>query len=169
MHVNDRDAPAPMWQRTTSIRIQASIATVFTVLSEIELWPAVFPHVRSARVLRRDSSRRMVVVQARWRGLPIGWKAIQTVDPVRGHISIRHLSPLTVGSVATFDLTPVAAPGNPDAVDLTFCQNVVMPFGLVGNLLARTFVGGLVARQQGEGLLARLKYVAEGGSLAGGD
>ena len=32
------------------------IATVFTLLAEVELWPALFPHIRSARVLRRDEA-----------------------------------------------------------------------------------------------------------------
>lgn len=156
-----------MWQRLTTIRIRASTDAVFALLAEIELWPAIFPHVHSARVLRRDGVRRLVAVQARWRRLPLGWRAVQTLDRARGHISIRHLSPLTAGSVATFDLSPTRDADGQDAVDLTFRQDVVVSLPVVGTYLARQFVGGLVAREQGEALLARLKYVAEGGSLAG--
>lgn len=155
------------WRRVSSIAIQASRSTVFTLLAEIELWPAVFPHVRWARVLRRAGPVRLVAVGARWRGLPLGWRAVQTVDADAGAMTLRHVSPLTAGSIATFRVTPASGPTVPDAVVVTFeqCVNVSLP--LFGGWLARRFVGGLVARDQGDGLLRRLKEIAEGGSLAG--
>ena len=155
------------WSRVVTRRIHADHATVFTLLAEVELWPALFPHVRSARVLRRDGRRRLIVVRARWRGLPLGYTAVQTVDAPQGRMTIRHLSRLTRGSVAVWDVRPAPDPGAPtDDVELSVHQQVVVPIPLVGSLLAHCFVGGRVARDLGQAMLERVKQVAEGGSLA---
>jgi hypothetical protein len=157
----------PSWTRTLTRLIRADRATVFHLLAEVELWPALFPHVRSARVLRRDGKRRLIVVRARWRGLPLGYRAIETVDLERGVVTIRHVSALTKGSVATW--TVRRAPGSDGAdsgVDVTVDQQVIVPVPVIGGLLARQLVGGRVARDLGEAMLQRLEEVAEGGSLA---
>jgi hypothetical protein len=153
------------------VRIDADGSTVFNLIAGVELWPALFGHVRSARVLRRDGKRRLIAVRARWHGLPLDYTAIQTVDADRQQMTIRHVSRLTRGSVATWAV--VAAPGldstnDPgDAVDVRVHQQVIVPVPMVGGLLARQFVGGRIARDQGQAMLDRLKVVAEGGSLAG--
>lgn len=153
----------PTWTRTLSRRIDADCATVFHLLAEVELWPALFAHVRSARVLRRDGRRRLIVVRATWRGLPLGYRAIEAVDPQQGIVTIRHVSRLTRGSVATWAIRP---PSGVDGIDVTVHQQVIVPVPIVGGLLARELVGGRVARDLGEAMLERLKEVAEGGSLA---
>jgi hypothetical protein len=145
-------------------RIHADRATVFNLLAEVELWPALFPHIRSSRVLRRDGRRRLIVVRTRWHGLPLGYTAIQTVDTYYYWMSIGVIGGLTNGSSATFVVK--RAPGDPDAVVVEVDQRVVVPVPLVGEFLARSLVGGRVARDLGEAMLDRLKEVAEGGSLA---
>src|SRR4051812_41221343 len=95
------DMSAP-WTRQFSRRIYADRDTVFRLLSEIELWPAWLPHIRSTRVIRRDGRRRLVVVRAAWHGIPIGWRAIETVDPDRDQMTLQHISRLTRGSIATW-------------------------------------------------------------------
>ena len=158
---------ADSWTRTLVRRVRADRATVFNLLAEVELWPALFPHVRSARVLRREGRRRLVVVKARWRGLPLGYTAVQTIDPDRGRMTIRHLSRLARGSVATWTVQAVIDQNGPgDGVEVMVHQQVVVPIPVVGGLLARSFVGGRVARDLGQAMLDRLEEVAEGGSLA---
>ena len=162
-----RDSP-PTWTRVLARRISAERATVFNLLAEVELWPALFPHVRSARVLRRDGRRKLFRVRARWRGLPLSYTAILTVDAERGEISIRHLSRLTRGSVAIWSVLPAVhhAGASGDGVELRVQQQVIVPIPLVGGILARGIIGGRVARDLGQSMLDRLKEVAEGGSLA---
>jgi hypothetical protein len=154
------------WTRVVTRRIQADRATVYTLLAEVELWPALCPHIRSLRVLRREGHRRLMVVRVSWRGLPLGYRAVVTVDPARASLTIRHVSRLTRGSVATYAVHPVAVSGPDAGVELTFRQHVVVPIPLVGPLLARAFVGGRVARDLGQAMLDRLNEIAEGGSLA---
>ena len=140
---------------------------MFHLLAEVELWPALFAHIRSARVLKRQGRQRLIVVRATWRGLPLGYRAIETVDAEQGVVTIRHLSRLTRGSIATWTVRPnFDADGASNGVDLTVHQRVIVPVPIVGGLLARELVGGRVARDLGAGMLRRLKEVAEGGSLA---
>jgi hypothetical protein len=156
------------WTRAIRIRIHSNRATVFNLVAEVELWPALFRHIRSARVLRRDGRRRLIAVSAIWRGFPFGYTAIQTVEPDEGWTEIRHISRLTRGSVATWGVRPVASSDAPgEAVDVFLHQQVIVPVPGVGGLLARRFVGGRVARDLGQSMLDRLKEVAEGGSLSG--
>lgn len=163
------DASSPR-TRTLTSHIRADRATVFNLLAEVELWPALFPHICSARVLRRDGRRRLVAVRARWHRLPLGYTAIQTVDADEGRITFRHLSRLTSGSLATWVVRPATdSGGSADGVEVSVCQRLVVPVPLVGGPLAHGLVGGRVAGDLGRAMLDRLKEVAEGGSLAGRD
>jgi len=159
---------APTWTRVISRRVAADRETVLNLLAEVELWPALFPHIRSARVLRRADGGRMFRVAARWWGLPLAYTAILTVDADRGTVTIRHLSRLTRDSVATWSVRPAPDSGGAglDGVELSVHQHVVVPIPIVGGILARELVGGRVARDLGQAKLDRLKEIAEGGSLA---
>jgi ribosome-associated toxin RatA of RatAB toxin-antitoxin module len=152
------------WTQELRARVQADATTVFNLLAGVELWPALFQHVRSARVLRRDGQRRLVVVRVAWRGLPASYTAIVTADVDRCRLTIRHLSPMTRGSEATWTVSPTSELD--DAVDVDVVQHVIVPLPIVGDLLARELIGGRVARDLGQSMLDRLKEVAEGGSLA---
>src|SRR3954452_21650057 len=88
------------WSRLFAGRIYADRQTVFNLLAEVELWPAIIPHIRLARVLRRDGRRRLISVRASWHGIPIGWRMIETVDVAAGQVTLQHVSRLTRGSVA---------------------------------------------------------------------
>ena len=165
--MNPRPDSAPTWTRALTVRIRADRATVFSLLAEVELWPALFPHIRSARVLKRDGRRKLVAVRARWCRLPLGYRAIVTLDPGQGQVTIRHLSRLTRGSVATWAVRPIIRTSDlGHEVELSVEQQVIVPLPIVGRLLARRFVGGAVARDLGQAMLDRLKEIAEGGSLA---
>jgi len=155
------------WTRTDARRIRADHDTVYNLLAEIELWPTIFPHIRSARVIGREGSQKQVVVQTRWHGLPISYHAVVTADPKRGQVSIRHLSSLTKGSVDTWTIIPSTnSLGELDRLELRVRQHVVVPVPFVGDMLAQQLVGGRVARDLSEAMLDRIKEVAEGGSLA---
>lgn len=158
------------WTRRLRVRVFADRPTVFRLLAEIELWPAIIPHIRSARVVRRAGEHRLLVVRASWHGIPIGWRMVETVDPSAGTVILRHLSPLTKGSVATWTVSePTIGEDGRTAVVLSMSQDVRVDLPIVGDVLARLFVGGTVAREFGQKILNRIKEIAEGGSLAGRD
>jgi hypothetical protein len=157
-----------VWTCDLAARIYADRETVFRLLAEIEFWPALFRDVRSARMLRRDGRRRLLAIQTSWYGLPIGWTAMQTINPDQGRMTLRHLSPLTRGSIITWDVRPAAdADGQGSAVDLIVHQAVTVPLPVTGWLLAERFVGDRLRQTFGQTMLDRIKHIAEGGSLAG--
>lgn len=158
------------WTREFGGTIYADRQTVFRLIADIELWPAFIRHVRSARVVRRHGRRRLVKVRASWRGIPIGWTAVETVDDFYYWMGLRHVSPLTGESLATWTVGPERTlDDGRTAVNVTVKQSVTVPLPLIGRMLARRFVGGVVARELGQAILDRVKEVAEGGSLAGRD
>lgn len=130
------------------VRISADVPAVFALLRDMERWPSIFDHMQSARVVKRDragGSRRLIVVRATWYGLPVGWRAIQTIEPEINRMTLYHVSPLTRGSVATWEVRPVeSSPAGRSVVELVVRQQVTVPLPLVGPLLARYFVGGTV-------------------------
>jgi hypothetical protein len=147
------------------VRVHADRQTVFRLLAEIELWPAIIPQIRSARVVRRSGtsclSHRLVAFRAAWHGVSIGWRMIETVDPAAGTVTLRHLSPLTRGSVAVWTVgEPIVGADGSTSVDLSMTQDVRGNVPIIGDLLARGF---------GQKILLRIKVIAEGGSLAGRD
>jgi ribosome-associated toxin RatA of RatAB toxin-antitoxin module len=168
--MSDPDGPS-CWTRRVSYLVRADRSTVFNLIAEVELWPALFRHIRSARVLRRSGRRRLIAVKSRWKGLPLAYTAIQTVDDDAFETTIQHVSPITRGSITTWSVSPADADADPthSGVELRLAQTVTVPVPLVGGILATTFVGGRVARDLGRQMARRVQEIAEGGSLAGRD
>ncbi len=147
---------------TPSCLIRSDAATVYRLLAEVELWPAVFPHIASARVLRRLGSRRIVSVRAVWRGVPVGWRALQVRDDAARTITFTHVNALSRGSGVTWTLTPEGK-----GVRVTVSQHVRLHVPVVGRWLAEHLLLRHIGPEMACVMLARLKEVAEGGSLAG--
>jgi ribosome-associated toxin RatA of RatAB toxin-antitoxin module len=143
--------------------IHADAATVYTLVSEVELWPALIPHIRSARVVQRMGNRRLVSVRASWRGLPVGWRAIQLMEPDHGRVTFRHLMPVSRGTTVTWTVRQVDA----DTVSLTVEQRVKLAPFVPGRPLVTELLSSRVGPEMARWMLLRFKYVAEGGSLAG--
>jgi ribosome-associated toxin RatA of RatAB toxin-antitoxin module len=150
---------------TTSFEttIRADVSTVYMLVAELELWPALIPHIRSARVIQRMGDRRLVSVRASWRGVPVGWRAIQLREPGSGRVTFRHLMPVSRGTTVTWTVRQIDA----ETVSLSVEQRLK----LASFVPARPLVTELLARGVGPELanlmLLRFKYIAEGGSLAG--
>jgi ribosome-associated toxin RatA of RatAB toxin-antitoxin module len=142
--------------------IRAEPETVYRLLAEVELWPAIFPHIGSARVLQRFGERRIVAMRASWRGLPVGWRALQVRDPAGRQITFRHLNALTRGSGVAWTITPKA-----DGVCVAVHQRVRLHLPIVGGWFAEQVLLRRVGPEMARVMLARLKEVSEGGSLAG--
>lgn len=168
--MSDPDGASSSWTRRTSYPVRADRPTVFNLIAEVELWPALFRHIRSARVLRRNGRRRLIAVKARWKGVPLGYTAIQTIDDEAFAMTIRHVSPITRGSAATWSVLPADDIDRAHSeVELRLVQTVIVRVPLVGGILANGLVGGRVARDLGHQMARRVQEIAEGGSLAGRD
>ena len=168
--MNDASNRPTGWTRRSTHRVLAARRTVFNLIAEVELWPALFSHVRSARVLRREGRRRLVAVSARWHGLPVCYRAIQSIEDEAYVMTIRHVSRLTRGSLETWSVLPAPDAATEDrCVDLLLEQAVVVPVPLIGDILASRFIGGQVACELGVTMARRVQEIAEGGSLAGRD
>jgi ribosome-associated toxin RatA of RatAB toxin-antitoxin module len=167
--MNDSDG-VPCWTDQSSLLVRADRSTVFSLIAEVELWPALFRHIRSARVLRRNGRRRLIAVKVRWKGLPLGYMAIQTIDDEAFETTIQHVSPITRGSITTWSVRPAddADPAH-SAVELRLEQKLTVRVPLVGGILANVLIGRLIARDLGRQMARRVQEIAEGGSLAGRD
>ena len=144
-------------------RIRADAAVVYMLVAELELWPALIPHVRSARVLRRMGNRRLVSVRASWRGLPVGWKAIQTLEPEVGRITFRHLVPVSRGTTVSWTIRQVDA----ETTVLRVEQQVRLASFVPGRQLLAGVLADRVGPEMARLMLDRIREIAEGGSLAG--
>jgi hypothetical protein len=145
-------------------RIRSDCNTVVSLIATVELWPALFPSIRYARVLDHGRLTRRVVVRASWRGLPVSWRATQTIDPGRGLVSFHHVDPIGRGTTAIWT---VAEADDGIGVDVSVQMVVAMGLPLVGRPVARHLLGRYVFPELGRQMLSRLKEIAEGGSLAG--
>jgi ribosome-associated toxin RatA of RatAB toxin-antitoxin module len=145
-----------------SCLISADAATVYRLLAEVELWPAVFPHIASARVLRHHGGRRIVSVRASWRALPVGWRALQSCDAAAGAITFSHVNALSRGSSVAWTITPEG-----EGVRVGVSQQVRLHVPIIGCWLATHLLSRYIGPEMARVMLARLKEVAEGGSLAG--
>ena len=146
-----------------TIRVRADAAVVYMLVAELELWPALISHVHSARVLRRMGGRRLVSVRASWRGVPVGWRAIQTLEPEQGRITFRHLVPVSRGTTVTWTVRQIDGE--------TVMLSVEQQIKLASFVPARQLVTGVLASRVGpemaQLMLDRIREIAEGGSLAG--
>lgn len=158
-NVQTSTLPVPL---AFSCLIEAPPDTIYRLLAEVELWPAIFPHIASARVTRRLGDRRLVAVRTSWRGLPIGWHALQLRDPGRLRIAFHHVNRLSSGSSVTWALTPLD-----HGVQVTVTQQVALNVPIVGRWLAARLLARRIGPDLARAMLRQLKAVAEGGSLAG--
>ena len=145
------------------LQIRAPREIIFRLAAEVELWPALLPHYRYVRVLRRAGLRRLVAMGASRDGLPVSWTSIQWLEPERHRITFRHVGGVTRGMVVEWLLEPAGD----RAVDVTISHHLELGWPLIGRWAADRVVGPLFVENIAGKTLRRIKAVAEGGSLAG--
>lgn len=160
----ERSAVTPSSTVTTfETTIRADAATVYMLVSELELWPALIPHIHSARVTQRMGDRRLVTVRARWRGAPVGWRAIQIREPDQGRVTFRHLMTVSRGTTVTWTVRQLDA----ETASLSVEQRLKLAAFIPGRQLVTDLLASRVGPELANLMLLRFKYLAEGGSLAG--
>jgi ribosome-associated toxin RatA of RatAB toxin-antitoxin module len=149
-----------MWTQNR-IRIQAPPETVFRLAAEVEFWPALLPHYRYVRVLRRGPGRRLVRMGASRDGIPVSWTSLQWLEPELHRITFRHVAGVTRGMVVEWLIEP-----DGDGADVTINHRFRPRWPLVGDWIAERVIGPHFVHLIAGKTLRRIKALAEGASLA---
>jgi len=142
---------------TNAIVIAAPPHTIYGLAAATERWPEYLPHYRWVRVLE-DSGATRVLEMAAWRdGIPIRWVAEQTNDPLRPHITFRHVRGWTRGMEVDWRFDPL--PGGLTRV--TIDHVLAFRFPIASNFLGEHIVGRFFVAHVAGLTLARMKTLAE--------
>ena len=145
------------------IRIDAPPDRIFRLAAEVEFWPALLPHYRYVRVLRRAKDRRLVQMGASRDGIPVSWTSIQWLEPERRRITFRHVKGVTRGMVVEWLIEPSAD----GPIDVSISHALRLRWPLLGTWAADRVIGPYFVHDIAGKTLRRIKQIAEGGSLAG--
>ncbi len=149
-------------QTRNQIVMRADLDLIFRLAGEVEFWPAILPHYRSVRVLRRRGRKRLVSMAASRDGLPVSWTSIQWLDPAARRIVFRHVKGVTRGMDVEWRIDP-----RPDGiVDVSIEHWLELSWPVISNFAAERVIGPLFIEDIAGKTLRRIKQIAEGGSLA---
>ena len=143
--------------------IHASPASVLTVASAVERWPALLPHYRWVRFLERRGDGGVVEMAARRPFGPVAypawWVSEMTVDRARGEIRYRHIRGITAGMDVVWRLKSDADGGG---VEVTIVHEWSGPgWPLIGRLAADVVIGPVFVHGIASRTLAGLKKALE--------
>jgi uncharacterized membrane protein len=144
------------------IQIDAPPDQIFRLAAEVEFWPALLPHYRYVRVLRRATDRRLVEMGASRDGIPVSWTSIQWLERERRRITFRHVKGVTRGMVVEW----LIEPGVEGPVEVRIAHALRLRWPILGNWAADRVIGPYFVHDIAGKTLRRIKEIAEGGSLA---
>lgn len=150
-------------QTRNQIVIRADPDVIFRLASEVEYWPAILPHYRSVRVLRRRGQKRLVYMAASRDGFPVSWTSIQWLDPTARRIAFRHVKGISRG----MDVEWRIEPRDDGTVEVTIEHWLRLDWPLIGTFAAERVIGPHFVENVATKTLRRIKEIAEGGSLEG--
>ncbi|MDP8922584.1 MAG: SRPBCC family protein [Chloroflexota bacterium] len=150
-------------QTLNQIVMRADPDVVFRLAGEVEYWPAILPHYRSVRVLRRRGQKRLVHMAATRDGFPVSWTSIQWLDPAARRIWFRHVKGVSRG----MDVEWRIEPRDDDSVEVTIEHWLALDWPVIGGFAAERIIGPLFVENIAGKTLRRIKEIAEGGSLEG--
>ena len=150
-------------QTRNTIVMRADPDLIFRLAGEVEFWPAILPHYRSVRVLRRRGRKRLVYMAASRDGFPVSWTSIQWLDPVARRIAFRHVKGISRGMDVEWRIEPRAD----GSVDVSIEHWLTLGWPLIGAFAAERVIGPHFVEHIATRTLRRIKEIAEGGSLAG--
>ncbi|HZR98896.1 MAG TPA: SRPBCC family protein [Chloroflexota bacterium] len=139
-----------------TLRIEADVERVFALSADVERWPALLPHYRWVRVLRRADGRTWLDMAARRGAIPVRWQAVQQVFPAARLITYRHVGGVTCGMHVVWQLVP-----DERSVEVTIRHAFTPPWPLVGGWPAQLVVGRCFVEHIAAQTLRQLKAHAE--------
>ena len=150
-------------QSRNQIVMRADPDEIFRLAGEVEYWPAILPHYRSVRVLRRRGNKRLVHMAATRDGFPVSWTSIQWLDPAARRIAFRHVKGVSRG----MDVEWRIEPREDGTVEVTIEHWLALGWPVLGTFAAERVIGPHFVENIAAKTLRRIKEIAEGGSLEG--
>jgi ribosome-associated toxin RatA of RatAB toxin-antitoxin module len=144
------------------VRTQPEV--IFRLAAAVEDWPRLLPHYRFVRVLAADGTNQRTVEMAARRdligrvGLPLRWRAIQTLYPSDTRIEFEHIGGASRGMLVTWTINARSASLVASDVEI---RHVFSPAWPVPEDFIRKFVGEFIVNGVARRTLAHLAAIAE--------
>ncbi len=138
--------------------VQASPSRIFSVVADVEGWPALDRAYRWCRILERRPEGMVFEMAGLIRGVPARWTATQERFPLEHRIIFRHIQGITTGMLVEWRLTP-----GPTGVQVTLTHDLLLRWPLVGRVASDVIVGPLFIDWIATRTIQRVKRVAEMG------
>lgn len=137
----------------------APAEVIYPLAAEVERWPELLPHYRWVRLLERDGHRKLVDMSASRDGLPVSWRALQTLLPDVPRIEFRHVRGVTTGMDVAWTFQPRSG-GTLVRIE----HQLDLRWPLVGPWVADRVIGPQFIDNIAGKTLRRIKRLAEGGA-----
>jgi ribosome-associated toxin RatA of RatAB toxin-antitoxin module len=152
-----RQAP-PAMKSEVSLWMRAPASAIYPLAAEVERWPEWLPHYRWVRLLERSDDHKLVEMAASRDGIPVSWRALQTLFPEVPRIEFRHVRGVTKGMAVAWTFQPQEG-GTLVRIE----HRLDLGWPLIGPWIADHIIGrGFVENIAGK-TLRRVKQLAEVG------
>ncbi len=139
-----------------AIKMNAPVDYIFSVASDLSLWPKILPHYRWIHYLEKSPSRNLVQMAARRKWLPIKWTSIQEIDFEKKEVRFYHLKAFTKGMKVVWTFTPA-----PDGVEVQIQHELNSAIPVIGNFIAEFIVGKFFIHYVANQTLQHMKRYVE--------
>lgn len=139
-----------------TVTIRAPARTIYDLAADIERWPAILPHYRWVKVLRRGENYRIAEMAARRDLIPVRWRARQELFPSELRITFRHVGGITKGMDVVWSFVE-----GPEGTTITIRHDLRLGWPLIGGWVAGKIIGPLFVSYIAGKTLRRIKELAE--------
>lgn len=138
-----------------SIFIHASMEKIYTMTSDLSLWPKLLPHYRSVRWLSGGPDEGIVEMAALRGSIPISWVSEFRRDPAIPRLTFRHLKAFTKGMEVRWIFNQ-----EPTGVRVTIEHDLIFRWPLIAPL-AEPIIGDFMIDWVAPRTLASFKNLLE--------
>jgi ribosome-associated toxin RatA of RatAB toxin-antitoxin module len=142
--------------------MRAPAGEIYPLAAEVERWPELLPHYRWVRLLERSGDRKLVDMAASRDGIPVSWRALQTLLPAAPRIEFRHVRGVTRGMEVAWTFHPQ------DGGTLVRIEHHLdLRWPLIGGWAAERVIGPQFVDHIAGKTLRRIKELVERGEARG--
>jgi ribosome-associated toxin RatA of RatAB toxin-antitoxin module len=142
--------------------MQAPAGAIYPLAAEVERWPELLPHYRWVRLLERSGDRKLVDMAASRDGIPVSWRALQTLLPAVPRIEFRHVRGVTRGMEVAWTFQPQNG-GTLVRIE----HHLDLRWPLIGGWAAERVIGPQFVDHIAGKTLRRIKELVERGKAGG--
>ena len=165
-------APDPHQKMITTdeLLVRAPVDKIFTIVRQVEHWPAYLPHYRFVRFNERATDGGGIVQMSANRPFgplnwPTWWLSRMAVDHSTPFVRFHHIGGVTKGMDVEWSFEPVA-----DGTHVKLIHSWSGPdWLLIGDFAATQVIGPVFVHGIASRTLAGLARIAEGGKLQGAE